>query len=312
MAPLSDCSFTVAGSLTHANPRGHSGVYLGGVSAESGAVPMETKPEGLQHPDCYARALGGCSREMSGEHYVSKSILELIENRAGQKSRSVRVTGLSFQKQGVLQQFGISNLVGNILCKMHNSLLSPLDEAGKAMFLVMDGMNDGAADQSLAERVLRVDGDGLERWVLKTMCGALYSGAFKVSPTETMKGVCPPQEWLDILFNGAELPPGQGVYYMPRKPGETVTADEYVLRCEPIRSRDSNQVGAFRVWLFGFEFVLLMANLMPGVPTMFDGAIYRPAGLRAVGSGTSVRLDWKSRTRSEEIVFGLVCREAHP
>jgi hypothetical protein len=27
------------------------------------------------------------------------------------------------------------------LCKTHNSPLSPLDEAGKAMFLAMDGMN---------------------------------------------------------------------------------------------------------------------------------------------------------------------------
>jgi hypothetical protein len=35
-----------------------------------------------------------------------------------------------------------------------------------------------------------------------------------------------------------------------------------------------------------------MANLMPGMPTVFDGALYRPAGLRIVKSSTSVRLDW--------------------
>lgn len=266
---------------------------------------MGEKPQGLQHPECYACALGGCSREMSGEHYVSKSILELIENRAGQKSKSVRVTGLSFQKRGALQQLGISSLVGNILCKTHNSLLSPLDDAGKAMFLAMDGMNDGAADPSLPERVQLVDGDGLERWVLKTMCGGLYSGAFKVSPTETMKGVCPPPAWLDMLFKGAGLPPGQGLYYMPRKPGETVTADEYVLKFEPIGAHGEDVIIALRVWFLGFEFMLLMGNLMPGVPTMFDGAMYRPAGLRTVGSGTSVRLDWKGGARSVEILFGL-------
>src|SRR5437870_1394313 len=143
---------------------------------------MSGKPQGLQHPECYARGLGGCSQEMSGEHYVSKSILELVENRAGKKSKSVRVTGLSFQQPGALQQLGISSLVGNILCKTHNSLLSPLDIAGKAIFTAMDGLNDGAADQSLPERVLPVSGEGLERWVLKCMCGGLYSGAFKVGP----------------------------------------------------------------------------------------------------------------------------------
>ena len=269
---------------------------------------METTPQGLQHPECYARALGGCSREMSGEHYVSKSVLELVENRAGQKSKSIRVTGLSFQQPGALQQLGISSLVGNILCKTHNSRLSPLDDAGKAMFTAMDCMNDGAGDQSLPERVLRVDGDGLERWVLKSMCGGLYSGAFKVSPTKTLRGNCPPAEWLDILFNGADLPPGQGLLYMPRKPGETVTADEYVLKFEPIGSRDGDGIGGLRVWFLGFEFALLMANLMPGVPTMFDDALYWPAGLRAVESRTSVRLDWKGGAKSDEIVFGLVSR----
>src|SRR5205823_951296 len=107
----------------------------------SRGFPMDAQPQGLQHPECYARALSGCGREMSGEHYVSKSILELVENRAGQTSKSVRVTGLSFQQPGASQQFGISSLVGNILCKTHNSRLSPLDEAGRAMFTAMDAMN---------------------------------------------------------------------------------------------------------------------------------------------------------------------------
>ena len=76
----------------------------------------------FQHPDCYARALGGCSREMSGEHYVSKGVLELVYARAGKASTSVLVTGLSFQKPGAIQFFGIGRLVGNILCEAHNSL----------------------------------------------------------------------------------------------------------------------------------------------------------------------------------------------
>jgi hypothetical protein len=267
---------------------------------------MDCKPQGLKYPRCYANKLGGCSREMSGEHYTSKCILELIENRAGRKSKSVRITGLSFQQPGELKQFGISSLVGNILCETHNSLLSSIDGAGKAMFTAMDGLNEGAADQSLPERVLRVNGDGLERWILKTMCGGLYSGAFKVSPTETMKGICPLPEWLNNLFNWTELPSGQGLYYMPRKLGETVTADQYVLKFEPIGARDADVIVGLRVWFLGFEFALLMGNLMPGVPTMFDDALYRPAGLRAVGSGTSVKLDWRCGARSDKIVFGLV------
>jgi hypothetical protein len=55
------------------------------------------------------------------------------------------------------------------------------------------------------------------------------SGAFRASPSETMKGVCPPLEWLHVLFSGAEFPPGRGLYYIPRKLVDTVTADQYVL-----------------------------------------------------------------------------------
>src|SRR5262249_12812065 len=190
----------------------------------------------------------------------------------GEISKSVLVTGLSFQKPGSAQQIGVASLVGNILCETHNSLPSPFDGAGKTMFSAMDGMNDGAADPALPERAMYVDGDGLERWILKSLCGGLYSGAFRVSPTDTMKGVCPPLEWLQILFNEAEFPAGQGIYYMPRKPGETVTADQYVLRLEPLGSRNTEEIGGLRVWFLGFEFTLLMGNLMPGAPTMFDDA----------------------------------------
>lgn len=267
---------------------------------------MGTNPQSFQHPECYAGALGGCSREMSGEHYVSKSILELVENRGGRKSKSVRVSGLSFQRLGALQQLGIASMVSNILCKAHNSRLSSLDDAGKAMFTAMDGMNEGATIRSLPRRVLRVDGDGLERWLLKSMCGGLYSGVFMVGPAETLKGVFPPPEWLDILIKKADLPRGMGLFYAPRKPGETVTADPYVLKFEPIGSREKDVIGGLRVWFFGFEFALLMANLMPGVPTIFDHALYRPAGLRCVESGTEVEFDWMTGAKSPEVVFGLV------
>ncbi len=278
-------------------------------AALSGESPLDHMPQGLQHPECYARALGGCSRQMSGEHYISECVLELVFGRGGEVSKSVLVAGLSFQKPGELRPFGIASLVGNILCERHNSLLSPFDSAGKAMFSAMDGMNDGAEDPSLPKRILRVNGDDLERWVLKSMCGGLYSGAFRVNPTKPMSGTVPPLEWLHILFSGAEFPPGQGLYYIPKKPGETVTSGQYVLRFEPIGSHNGGEIGGPRIWFLGFEFALLMENLMPGVPSIFDGALYRPAGLQAVESGTSVRIDWKGGARSDKIVFGLAKRE---
>jgi hypothetical protein len=50
------------------------------------------------------------------------------------------------------------------------------------------------------------------------------------------------------------------------------------------------------------------ANLMPGVSTMFDDALHRPAGLRIVERDTGVRLDWKDGSGSEEVMFKIISR----
>lgn len=263
---------------------------------------MDHKPRAFQHPECFARALGGCSQKISGEHYVSKSLLELVENRAGKISKSVRVEGLAFQKPGILQSIGVASLVGNILCEAHNSCLSPLDVAGTGLFTALDRLNDAAGEPTLPDQVLHVDGDRLERWMLKTLCGGLYAGAFGLLQGESMKGECPPVEWLEILYQDAEFPACQGIYYMP---SEKVTADPVVFRVAPLLATEHNVVIGFQIWFFGFHFVLLLARLTPGVPTLLDTAAYRPAGLRAVGSNTRIRFDWRSTT-GQEIVFQAV------
>jgi hypothetical protein len=264
---------------------------------------MNAPPPGFAHPDCYARALGGCSQRMSGEHYISKGILELVENLPGQKSKSVRAFGLAFQKPGVEQHFGVTSLVGNILCELHNGLLSPFDAAGKDMFLAMAALNSAAGDPAAAHQTLRVGADGLERWMLKSLCGGMYCGAFRVTETGTMKGECAPIEFLQILFEGAAFPAKQGLYWMPPNPGEMITADQQILRLAPLVAHGGKDVVGFRVWLFGFEYILLTADIAPGVPTIFDKALYRPAGLRADGSNARIQFHWQGAPHSPEIVM---------
>ena len=185
---------------------------------------MDAHTNGYGHPKCYARALGGCCNKITGEHSVSRGVLELIKEGDGEVSRSVSVTGLAFQERDAIQEIGVSRLESKVLCDTHNNLLSPADGAAKAMFLGMDGLNRAAGDIGSPERTVSVDGDLLELWMLKVMCGGLYSGAWLVGPAETMKGVCPPLEWLQILFNGSQFPVGWGMYYLPAKADELITA----------------------------------------------------------------------------------------
>jgi len=65
---------------------------------------------------CYANSLGGCSGKLSGEHIVSKGILE----------EWVDVIGFSWCKDEVKRLHKLS-LVSNILCEVHNWALSPFD-----------------------------------------------------------------------------------------------------------------------------------------------------------------------------------------
>jgi hypothetical protein len=64
---------------------------------------------------------------------------------------------------------------------------------------------------------------------------------------------------------------------------------------------DGQVVGGLRLWLFGFEFVLLAAHLAPGVPTMFDASSYRPGAFREVGTGSEIPFRWRNGPQGEEV-----------
>ena len=257
----------------------------------------------FQNEQCYARELGGCSQEVDREHYLSECVLELIEHHSNKESRSVRVRGLAFQQPGEVKRLGVGGLSARILCVSHHSQLSRFDSAGKAMFTAMDRLNQGAGDSIAPHQTVRVDGDRLERWMLKAFLGGLYSGNYRVTATDGMEGVCPPRNLLDILFKEDAFPQGQGLYWMPPKTGEDIIADQAILQVEVLGTDDGQHVSGFRVWFFGFEFSLLIAGLTPGVPTMFDNACYRPAGLQVVGSNVHIDFNWKNGPKSKEIVL---------
>ena len=71
---------------------------------------------GFANPKCYARGLKGCSTQMSGEHPVSRALLERVDQELGERSREVEIRNLAFQPPGVAQRFGIANLESKILC----------------------------------------------------------------------------------------------------------------------------------------------------------------------------------------------------
>jgi hypothetical protein len=261
--------------------------------------PNRTKSiPSLRNPKCYARAMGGCCGEINLEHYVSKSILELVYARFGAVTGFVLVQNLTFQDPDTLEQKGIGDLTARILCTVHNGLLSPFDSVGKAMFLAMDALNEKSLDHQLPAVSAQVDGDKLERWLLKTLYGGLYSGNFPPPSGISLKRVCPSDSGLDILFNDAPFPPGLGLYYVYRRPGELITTDPLILKCKPQHAE--GRVIGLSVWFFGFEFLLLSEGLK-AQPDSFEMVAFRPSGFRDIKTGARIQFDWKSGAESDDI-----------
>lgn len=240
------------------------------------------------HPECYAGQLGDCSTQISKEHYVSDAILRLVS--LGESS--VLVRNLKFQPPETLEPRGISNLVAKILCRNHNSSLSRFDSAGESLFSGMDQIDSAAGKRDVPNGEIVVNGDDFERWMLKTLCGGLFSGNIPVAGG-TLKSVQPPKEWLELLYSDGEFPPGQGLYLRAGTPGIVFSTEPSVLKMAVV-SDPADVVIGFNVWVFNFEFVLVLASLLSVRPPSLEHSHYRPKGIIVHGSNKRIRFEWRS------------------
>ena len=136
---------------------------------------------GHAHPKCYMRSTNNCSTKISGEHYVSGTILAEFGN--------LRTSGLPWFGPGETR-VGINSLTSNILCTRHNSALSPLDIEGKRMLAaIRDGINH-VGRKSLSTRTLFriVSGEAFELWGLKTLMGLLTANVARTEGAPILSG----------------------------------------------------------------------------------------------------------------------------
>lgn len=123
----------------------------------------------FSNPKCYLNFTKDCSKKISLEHYMSKSILECYEK--------IEIQGTSWLAEGETKIVGINNLGANILCERHNSFLAPLDaEAVKFFKIYIDKLKDIYSELKTPKRTLTfISGETLELWMLKYACGLFYS-----------------------------------------------------------------------------------------------------------------------------------------
>jgi len=217
---------------------------------------------------CYADMLGDCSGGVSREHYISRSVLEVV-------GKKVQVSGLPWQKPNEIMTVGTSALTAKILCMHHNSLLSRLDTSAKEFVVGLKTSYESAMKGNMANGTYEIQGDLLEKWLLKVLVGI-----FSLSTRYQV-----PRDWIEMLFERKPWPAGEGMHIF----GATgaATWNFQLLRIILVhKTGDPRSILGAKFGLGGMPFLLSF-----GKPRFYEAGIeslFRP-GIIQVSQGSSVR-----------------------
>jgi hypothetical protein len=158
---------------------------------------------GFSNPGCYAAELVDCSENLSREHFISQGILRVLS-----RNGKVKIYGFRWQEENTTLELPTSTVSSRILCTRHNNALSGLDAMALRLFQGIDNVILQVARQ---DQVFLFHGADLERWLLKTLCGAVFSknaqtGADSIDWRPSLL-------WLNLLFGGVAFPDHWGFYF---------------------------------------------------------------------------------------------------
>lgn len=123
---------------------------------------------------CFAESLGDCDGRITREHYISKSVLEILQPSGG----TMQVVGAPWIPPGEAKTVSTASMTSKILCKEHNEGLGDLDAAAAGFFgAVMDALRAGSTgDPPVSQINLKHNIRLLSLWMLKLGCGGIASG----------------------------------------------------------------------------------------------------------------------------------------
>lgn len=194
-------------------PCGSSKRY-GDCCARHGKTPLIKVPEllppgpksGLSNPNCYLNFTNDCCETKSREHYISKVILEQMPGSV--------VTLPWFDEPKSLPP---NALTTNVLCKRHNSALSPLDtEAGRFFQALRRLQEPSQAGASAVVEWHLCSGRMIELWVYKVLAAAFHGGVLHGGDGKPMRETSTLNTALFVdQLEGKPPPKGAGLYIGP-------------------------------------------------------------------------------------------------
>jgi hypothetical protein len=133
-------------------------------------LPPPPPKTNYSHAKCYLSETADCDDKRTGEHYISDAVLREIGNK-------IEISGMPWLDPGERRTVGIGALTANVLCRRHNSALSPLDTVAAEFFAALKEIDANFAKRSLSRKGLKfsISGEALELWMLKATCGICLS-----------------------------------------------------------------------------------------------------------------------------------------
>jgi hypothetical protein len=240
---------------------------------------------------CYASNLGDCEGTIEDEHFIPKSLQTMLG--------PITLSGFAWQKGSSNKLMSGSYAHARVICRKHHDELDGLDANAAAYFrnlMLIIGQNHlqtGIAGR-IEDITTVIDGRALERWFMKTICGAIGS--------KTFKGINDiPDLWTRGLFGRIPWPDEWAMY--------VATFSDYVTQPEDVATHidfhwaKDNQLNGIVISAFAVQtsFSIKPPDLIkPQVlrrPSGLGFAIQRPDGsdiLEGVPAGQHIqfRLVW--------------------
>lgn len=214
---------------------------------------------------CYLKETNSCEGGISREHYLSKSILELMTDK-----NVIGLTGLRWLQPGETKELGVNSLVSNCLCKGHNQSLSSLDSAALKFF---SALKDVAINPT-PDPLFLCSGHDLERWFLKFLLGCCHSGVFSIDRKPVSKSFMHDLNFVEMFENPQSWPDGAGLYSLLQKGDVVPLAPRFA--AGPIFDTRNAEVVGMVVDAFGLKLAMTLMKPQGNSFGEYKFADFRP------------------------------------
>ena len=228
-------------------------------------IVVKRQPLAIQNRKCYARSTYGCSKSITREHYLTRALMDYLEEHGQGTFR-----GFSFLKEGK----GIpgNKVVAKVLCDAHNPALSPLDAEILRLFKAIHAPRPG---------LTLFNGQDIERWMVKAALGMTAAGVVRKGGTPSHSD--PNSPWVKYLFTNGARPSGRVGLFLGRGQAQLP-----LLKVAPLE--DEMEIIGFEAVITGVP--LLFAGVPPNPDYgVFVGATRHPTHLR-LSTAETIAFSW--------------------